>query len=175
MNTYLQSKYNLQKKLGKGAFGTIYQAYSPATSSLVAIKIEKKANCPQSLSPRQKITEVLHFESKVLKHLKKVEGVPKMHSYWEDENYRFLSMQLLGDTLLKKWGRAKNKSLSMKTIALIGHQIVKILKNVHSKFLIHRDVKPQNLMICPQSQNVYLIISLNGNAVFSGISKKSTF
>lgn len=93
MNTYLQSKLNLQKRLGKGGFGEVCQAYDGKIKKLIAIKIEKKAT-----KKDQKLT-VLSSEYKILKHLQGARGVPRVYRYYEDQKYRFIYMQILGPSL----------------------------------------------------------------------------
>lgn len=107
MNTYLQSKLNLQKRLGKGGFGEVCQAYDGRIQKLIAIKIEKKAT-----KDEQKLT-VLSSEYKILKHLKGAKGVPRVFRYNEDQKYRFIYMQILGPSLLSYKRMCRGK-LSMK-------------------------------------------------------------
>lgn len=96
MNTYLETKLRLQKKLGQGGFGEVCQAYNPKAKKLIAIKIEKKNSSTKRNSNK---ISVLHYEFKIMRILSGVEGVPKAYRYFEDPNYRFLSMELLGHSL----------------------------------------------------------------------------
>lgn len=102
METYLKQKLNLHKSIGKGGFGEVFQALNPRENKLIAIKIEEKKGDRKSIS-------VLSYEFKIMKYLQGANGIPKIYRFFEDPNYRFLSMELLGHNLAKYQKLCKGK------------------------------------------------------------------
>ena len=135
INQVFFNKYKLVSKLGEGSFGMIFKAEGP--NRKVAFKFEKKRPNKRSL---------LKNESQVMIYLKG-KGIPAIELYAEEENYNIMIMQLLGKSLESLLKHSKTKKLSLKTICLLGIEIVPILKFIHDKHIIHRDIKPDNFAI----------------------------
>ena len=83
-------KYKVVKKIGQGAFGSVYLGNNFHDGGLVAIKIEKK-NIEKP---------ALESEAFLLKYLKAI-GIPEIISYGRVKNYRVLIEPLLGKDLLR--------------------------------------------------------------------------
>ncbi len=135
INQTFFNKYKLVKKLGEGSFGMIFQAESPDGN--FAFKFEKKRPNKRSL---------LKNESQVMIYLKG-KGIPSIELYKEEDNYNIMIMQLLGKSLEGLLKESTEKKFSAKTIALIGIELIPILKFIHDKHIIHRDIKPDNFAI----------------------------
>ena len=87
----------------------------------------------------------LIYEAKVLKHLQSG-SVPKIYWYGPAGENQALVMELLGpslETIIKNY----NQRFSIPTTGMLGCQMIKLLKFIHSKSFIHRDVKPDNFVI----------------------------
>ena len=135
INQIFFNKYKLIEKLGEGSFGMIFKAEGP--NGEVAFKFEKKRPNKKSL---------LKNESQVMIYLKG-KGIPSIEQYVEEENFNIMIMQLLGKSLENLLKNSKNKKLSLKTICLLGIEIVPILRFIHDNHFIHRDIKPDNFAI----------------------------
>ena len=65
-------------------------------------------------------------------------------------------MELLGDSL--EFNFAIKKKFSVKTVAMIGYQILSILEFIHDKHIIHRDIKPDNFVMGANENNAHLYL-----------------
>ena len=136
-------KYKTLKKLGEGSFGKVYKAeYS---GKFYAIKFENR-NIKKKL---------LQMEGIMLAHLAG-ENIPLYKDYGYSGDWNLLIMQLLGKSL-ENYLRIKSK-FSVKTTAMLGYQMVKILNFIHDRHIIHRDVKPDNFAMGINEYNALLYI-----------------
>jgi serine/threonine protein kinase len=150
-NTIFFSKYKALNKIGEGSFGKVYKAIYD--DEFYALKMEDP-----SLHHN-----LLENEAAVLKYLQGP-NIPKYETYGYNKEHNILVMQLLDkslDDILFKL-----KSFSIKTTAMLGHQMINILKYIHDKHIIHRDVKPDNFVMGRKELNGTLYI------VDFGLAKK---
>ena len=146
LNTVFFDRYRLVEKLGEGTFGMIFKCES--SDGLCAFKFEKKR-------PNKKT--LLKTESEMMIYLKGP-GIPRIISYIENSEYNIMIMELLGKSLENLLKHSENKKLSLKSVCLFGIQSLKILKNIHDKHIIHRDIKPDNFAIgYSDPKKIYLL------------------
>lgn len=82
-------------------------------------------------------------------------GIPKLYDYAEDERYVYLLREYVEGRNLEELV-AERGTLPALATARIGIQLCDVLTRLHRRNIIHRDVKPQNVIITPDG-NVYLI------------------
>jgi len=132
----IYSKYKLIKKIGSGSFGDIYQGQHVITNEEVAIKLEPaKSKHPQLL-----------YESKLYKILSGGVGIPQVRYFGIEGDFNVMVMELLGPSLEDLFNFC-NRKFSLKTVLMLGDQLIRRLEYVHCKNFVHRDVKPDNFLM----------------------------
>jgi serine/threonine protein kinase len=143
---FINKKYRIIGKIGEGAFGLIYKGENIRTKELVAIKVE----------PIEKDMKLLKNESVIYQYLNNVEGVPFVKWFGKDEKNYYMVINLLGESLQSI---KNNSTFSLTSVLQIGIQVILLLKTIHEKGLVHRDIKPDNFLLGLNSQRkrIYII------------------
>lgn len=155
MNIIISNKYRLIKTIGEGSFGKIFEAIDISNNISYAIKIEKK-KIEYSLLKNEAF---IYNKCNSYKNndLSGIEGIPKMYDFGIQDNYNFLVMDLIGNTL----EYFLNTKIELIEVLSIGMQLIKILNKLHSIGIIHRDIKPDNILYQKNKNNSKNIIGYN--------------
>ena len=162
INKIVFSDYLIQKKIGKGSFGTVYSGIIISTNQKIAFKLEKrKGDFPGMLE-----TEACRL------YLLQGEGIPKIICYGNNRTDNILIQELLGNSLEELFNNY-GKKFSLKTVCNIGIQLMKRIRHIHKKYHIHRDIKPDNFMTgYYKSDNKIYLIDYGLSKKYYSISKK---
>jgi serine/threonine protein kinase len=139
------------KLLGEGSFGKVYLGKVNDTNDIVAIKTEEPKH--NYLSKEGSICKVLTDKKEV------PIGFSKYYWYGEDsDKHKYLICEALGKSiqdLLTKCGG----SFSLKTVIMVGFQILNRIEYLHQHNFIHRDIKPSNFLvgIGGKKNTIYLV------------------
>ena len=81
-----------------------------------------------------------------------------MISYGYIQNYNIAVMELMGKSLKKLFLKTSKKKMSIRCVCNIGYQMIEILKFIHDKHIIHRDIKPDNFVIGINEKKKYIYL-----------------
>ncbi len=131
--------YELQGLLGEGGFGAVYRAYQPAIKRYVAFKVilPEYANNPEFIRS-------FESEAQIVARLEHLHIVP-LYDFWREPDGAYLVMRLLpGGSLRQLIEKGPVEPLK---IARILDQTASALAVAHRNKVIHRDIKPDNILL----------------------------
>jgi len=138
-------RYRLKSRIAIGGMGEVWQAHDEIILRDVAIKILKPEYMGDPGFLERFRTEARH--AAMVDH----EGIANVFDYGEDSGSAFLVMELVpGDSLAKILER--DKKLDDQKVLDIVAQTARALHEAHIAGLVHRDVKPGNLLITPNGE-----------------------
>ena len=143
--------YNLKEELGHGSFGIVFQAKIIHTGEIVAIK---KVYQDRKYKNRE------YTITKELSHPNIIKLLNAFYTTGEkkDEIYLNLVMNYVSDNLNRLIRNYTNEkeTFPLFLMKLYTFQVARALNYIHSLKLAHRDIKPQNILIDPSTNRVYL-------------------
>ena len=135
-------KYEIIAPLGKGAMGVVYKAFDPMIKRFVALKT---IHLGFTEPPDDDIALRFHREAQSAGNLNH-QNIVGIYEYGEDAGRAFIAMQYVeGQTLVNLFKRKHRFSLS--DIQLILTSVLAALDYSHRAGVIHRDIKPGNIML----------------------------
>jgi serine/threonine protein kinase len=137
---FLGDRYQVQDEIGRGGTATIYRGRDLQEDRLVAMKVLRDV---LSLDPK----EVTRFQ-RVAKAAKSLinPNIVTVYDYGQAEGIYFIVMELVEGTDLRRYVRARG-ILNVGQAVSIAHDIALGLGEVHRRGIVHRNVKPQNILI----------------------------
>ena len=140
--TVLGGRYLIQDKIGSGGMATVYRAHDQTLDRTVAIKImlPQYASDPTFAARFKQEAQAAAALSSPY--------IVSVYDWGKDGDTYFIAMEYLRGTDLKT-GIRTHGALDPKKVAQIGSEICGALSVAHKHEIIHRDIKPQNIMVLP--------------------------
>jgi serine/threonine protein kinase len=133
-------KYEIQSELGQGGFGKVYRAYDPSMGRAVAIKVVTSDGDPDLLA---------RFQAEAVTHGKlHHQNIVTIYEFGEQNGSPYIVMELLEGENLQTLIQTK-RNLTLLEKMRIMYQVAEGLHYAHQAGVVHRDVKPANLMLLP--------------------------
>ncbi|MEO0840612.1 MAG: AAA family ATPase [Cyanobacteria bacterium J06643_5] len=141
--------YEVNEQLYNGSRTLVYRAVRDLDEKPVVIKLLK--------NPYPNFNELLQFRNQytISKNLD-IPGIVRPYSLEAYENSYILIMEDFGGISLHEYIKREN-IISLKDILSIGLQITDILHDIHQNRVIHKDIKPANILINPETNQIKLI------------------
>ncbi|MGW4356375.1 protein kinase domain-containing protein [Nocardia sp. NPDC004582] len=142
-------RYRLDRMIGRGGMGEVYEAFDTVKGRTVALKVltERLADDPRF---RQRFEREAHVAAR----LNEAHVIP-IHDYGEIDGKLFLDMRLVEGMSLRELIADKGFLSPARAVAIIA-QVASALDAAHRDNLVHRDVKPDNILVA-DDDFVYLV------------------
>src|ERR671923_1412561 len=145
IGTLISDRFRLEEKIGSGGMSTVYRAYDPTLERWVAIKLMHR---DISTDPDQ--LERFRREARAVAQLNHPHVVTVIDA-GEDEGAPYIVFEYVeGETLKDRIRR--NGRLPVAEAVAYAIEIARALESAHAHRLVHRDVKPQNVLIDPDGR-----------------------
>jgi predicted Ser/Thr protein kinase/negative regulator of sigma E activity len=154
-------KYQVVAPLGEGGMAAVYKAYQPGMDRYVALKI-----LPRHFASDPEFVGRFEQEAKVIARLQHLHILP-VHDFGEDDGYTYIVMPYVERGTLA--GQLKGQPLPLEQIERVISQVGDALHYAHSRGLVHRDVKPSNILI--DEQGNCLLTDFGVAKIVEGTSK----
>lgn len=137
----LDNRYEILERIGTGGMAEVYKARCHRLNRLVAIKILK-----EELAQDEEFRRRFHDESQAVAMLSHP-NIMAVYDVSKSGDMDYIVMELLDGITLKQYMQRKGGKLSWKESLHFIIQIMKALSHAHSRGIIHRDIKPHNIMV----------------------------
>lgn len=139
------SRFTLEERLGSGGFGTVYRAWDERLHRPVAVKV---------IESGRHVTERVVREAQAAARLAHT-GIVTLYELAHDDHHAFLVTELVeGATLRDLTVRGE---ISDREIAEIGADACDALAHAHAHDVVHRDIKPHNILVAEKSGEAKLV------------------
>ncbi|WP_172642235.1 protein kinase domain-containing protein [Allocoleopsis franciscana] len=152
----LARRYQILRVLGAGAFGQTYVAqdtHIPGNPTCVVKHLKPATNSPKLLETAR---ELFQREAETLVKLGKHEQIPQLLAYFEEDQEFYLVQEFIEGHTLSHELQPGQRWSETQVIPLLS-EVLEILEFVHSYGVIHRDIKPDNIMRRACDQKLVLI------------------
>ncbi|WP_099249727.1 bifunctional serine/threonine-protein kinase/transporter substrate-binding domain-containing protein [Mycobacterium sp. shizuoka-1] len=156
--------YQLQELIGHGGMGEVYRAYDTKTDRVVALKV-----LPARLAEDTVFQQRFRREAQAAAALNEPHVVP-IHGYGEIDGRLYLDMRLIEGRTLDAILSDAGRPLSQPRAVDIVEQVAAGLDAAHAAGLIHRDVKPSNILITPRDFAYLIDFGLARTASEAGLT-----
>ncbi|TPP60619.1 Dual specificity protein kinase CLK2 [Fasciola gigantica] len=138
----IKRRYRVQKILGEGSYGQVFECFDLCTNSLTAVK---------ALKPQDDYRDVAKHEVSVLDNVSKLDSKNASHcissfDFFDWHNYFFLVFPLLGPSVFTFLEQNNYQPYPVEHAAAITRQLCEAVEFLHRIGLTHTDIKPENVL-----------------------------
>ena len=137
----LDNRYEILERIGTGGMAVVYKAKCHRLNRLVAVKILK-----EDLAQDAEFRRRFHDESQAVAMLSHP-NIVAVYDVSKSSELDYIVMELIDGITLKQYMQKKGNKLTWREALHFITQIMKTLSHAHSRGIIHRDIKPHNMMV----------------------------
>lgn len=142
----IDNRYKLLAIVGIGGMSVVFKAEDLKNGNIVAVKVLKECSDADSYAVKCFINESRAIS--MLSH----ENIVKVYGMSLDGDLKYIVMELADGKTLKEYMEEKNNALSLEESLSFAEQILLALEHAHEKGVIHRDIKPHNMIVLPDGK-----------------------
>lgn len=184
----LAGHYLVGRVIGQGGFGITYMAWNLALEQRVCIKEYFPAGAAVRSQSRDGVVlwgsgeaaeklklrrESFVREARKAARLSDLDSIVKVWDVFYENETAYIVMNYIAGENLKSWLVKRGKPIDEKTCIALLEPVMRDLEQVHRRGIVHRDIKPDNLMLQPDGKVV--LLDLGAAKDLSGGSGQSTF
>ena len=137
----LDNRYEILEVVGTGGMAVVYKARCHRLNRLVAVKILKS-----EIAQDEELRRRFHDESQAVAMLSHP-NIVAVYDVSRSSDFEYIVMELIDGITLKQYMQQKGGALNWREALHFITQIMKALGHAHSRGIIHRDIKPHNIMV----------------------------
>lgn len=141
-NTFA-NRYEVKEILGQGGMGTVFKAVDRELGEVIAIKTLKQDFLKEDPTALERFKSEIRLARKISHR-----NVVRTHDIGERDGVYFITMEYVEGASLKQLIRSRGK-LPIAVALSVGKQLARALEIAHEQGIIHRDIKPQNMVVEP--------------------------
>ena len=156
--------YRIVRKIGRGGMGMVFLGVDDTANQTAAVKL-----LPGDMAAQADFRERFKAEIDTLRKLNHP-NIVRIFGYGEQDDQIFYGMEYVsGSSLEEQIGRGR--AFQWREVAQMGIEVARALRHAHDRGIIHRDIKPGNLLLTDEGQiklSDFGIARLFGNARLTG-------
>ena len=137
----LDGRYELLERVGMGGMAVVYKAMDKMLNRYVAVKILR-----EEYKENEEFIRRFKVESQAAASLSH-QNIVQIYDVGEEDGLHYIVMELLEGETLKSYMNSKGGKLSRREAMNFSMQICRAVEHAHSKHVVHRDIKPQNIVL----------------------------
>jgi len=134
-------RYEILSPLGQGGMGVVYKARDRDLDDMVAVKLVRTDLVAIDPMALERFKEEVRLARRISHR-----NVARTHDFGEVDGLYYVTMEFVAGTPLKDLIQARTRLPVSATVA-VGKQLCRALEAAHDEGIIHRDIKPQNIMV----------------------------
>jgi eukaryotic-like serine/threonine-protein kinase len=140
VGTLVLNRFLIERRIGSGGFGVVYEAWDGRLERTVAVKaIESRGEAGKRVLREAQAAARLNHP-----------GIVTLYELGEEDGNALLVTELVEGRTLARLSR--EGALSDREIGEIGADLCEALDHAHSRGVVHRDIKPQNVVVAPEGE-----------------------